>query len=300
MATAYGHKWGQIIGNLVESSIREILQEISNKYDLYLDFKRKRAARKGLKVAWQDRNGNSHDLDYVLERGGTDETRGDPAAFIETAWRRYTKHSRNKSQEIEGAILALAETYSHLKPFLGVILAGVFTKGALEQLRSRGFIVAYFPYESILHAFAAVGIDASFDEGTGEKEFLKKIKSFAALPPAAVKKIRMTLLNPARVGKEKSELVPPDKPPLEDFLAALDKSLSRRVQGVTVAVLHGSPKQMPTAAEAIAYIQGYTDSHGTGESVLKYEIYVRYNTGDGIQGTFNHKDDAIRFLKNFA
>ncbi len=54
MATAYGHKWGQIIGNLVESSIREILQEIAERYELYLDFKRKRAARKGLKVAWQD------------------------------------------------------------------------------------------------------------------------------------------------------------------------------------------------------------------------------------------------------
>jgi hypothetical protein len=72
------------------------------------------------------------------------------------------------------------------------------------------------------------------------------------------------------------------------------------VQGVTVAVLHGGPKQIPTVKEAIAYIQGYTDARGTEESVLKYEIYVRYNTGDGIQGTFNHKDDAIRFLKNFA
>ena len=46
--------------------------------------------------------------DYVLERGGTDTVRGLPAAFIETAWRRYTKHSRNKAQEIQGAVLALA------------------------------------------------------------------------------------------------------------------------------------------------------------------------------------------------
>ncbi len=58
--------------------------------------------------------------------------------------------------------------------------------------------------------------------------------------------------------------------------------------------------QMPTVAEAIGYIQGYRDAGGTEESVLKYEIYARYNTGDGIQGIFNHKEDAIRFLKNFA
>jgi len=46
--------------------------------------------------------------DHVLERGGTDAMRGVPAAFIETGWRRCTKHSRNKAQEIQGAVLALA------------------------------------------------------------------------------------------------------------------------------------------------------------------------------------------------
>jgi hypothetical protein len=47
-------------------------------------------------------------------------------AFIETAWRRYTRHSRNKAQEIEGAIGPLAETFAHARPFLGAILAGQF------------------------------------------------------------------------------------------------------------------------------------------------------------------------------
>ena len=45
--------------------------------------------------------GNVHDLDYVFEQGGTEATIGQPKAFIEIAWRRYTKHSRNKAQEIQ-------------------------------------------------------------------------------------------------------------------------------------------------------------------------------------------------------
>jgi hypothetical protein len=62
---------------------------------------------------------------------------GMPAAFIETAWRRYTKHSRNKAQEIQGAIMPLVETYMKAGPFIGAVLAGVFTKGALMALNSH-------------------------------------------------------------------------------------------------------------------------------------------------------------------
>ena len=80
-----------------------------------------------------DLNGNEHDLDFVLERGGTATKRGIPVAFIETAWRRYTKHSRNKAQEIQGAIVPLFETYKRYHPLMGAILAGDFTPGALTN-----------------------------------------------------------------------------------------------------------------------------------------------------------------------
>jgi hypothetical protein len=169
VAESFAHKWGQTIGNLLQESLRELLQSVADRHGLYLDYQRTRAARTGKKVTWKDRYGNSHDLDYVFERGGTDTVLGLPAAFIETAWRRYTKHSRNKAQEIEGAVRTLADTYSHLRPFLGIILAGVFTQGSLDQLRSRDFQVVYLPYDAIVDAFVAVGIDASFDEHTKER-----------------------------------------------------------------------------------------------------------------------------------
>jgi hypothetical protein len=294
MAESFAHKWGQIVGNLFQASIRALLQETADQHGLYLDYQRQRAARPGKQVTWQDRHGNVHDLDYVLERGGTETVRGVPAAFIETAWRRYTKHSRNKAQEIQGAVLALAEAYSHLCPFLGIVLAGVFTKGSLDQLRSCGFTVAYVPYDTLIRAFATAGINAAFDEHTQEKEFRQKIRQFAALSSREVASIKRSLLHPSR---RKGAI---DKPPLAEFMAALNASLVRGVQGVTVVVLHGQPQHLATAHEAIAYLQNYPDTQGCPAPASKYEVHVRYNTGDVIDAVFQQKADALKFLQSFS
>lgn len=167
MAHAPGHRFGQIIGDMLELAIRPPLIDVARKHGLYLDWKHERPARNGRKlVKWTDSKRNEHDLDYVLEAGGSEDTQGTPKAFIEIAYRRYTKHSRNKAQEIQGAITPLAETYSDHHPFLGVVLAGVFTSRSLAQLRSHNFGVLYFPFDSIVKAFKAVNIDAFFDEDT--------------------------------------------------------------------------------------------------------------------------------------
>ncbi|RZK66960.1 MAG: DNA methylase, partial [Pedobacter sp.] len=146
MAESLSHKFGQIIGDLLEMAIIPSLKEFTDANNLYLDKKGKRLARTGTKVSWFDLKNNKHDLDYVIERNGSDGELGDPIAFIEIAWRRYTKHSRNKAQEIQGAIMPLVEKYHNLSPFKGVILAGNFTNGSLDQLTSNGFNVLYFPY----------------------------------------------------------------------------------------------------------------------------------------------------------
>ena len=127
MAESLAHRWGQIIGDGFEMFVRNVLGEVAQRHGLYLDFKRPRKTRGGQgKVTWQDGYGNKHDLDYVLERGGTEETLGVPIAFVESAWRRYTKHSKNKVQEIEAAVMPIALTFSRHQPFCGAVLAGEF------------------------------------------------------------------------------------------------------------------------------------------------------------------------------
>ena len=124
MAESLAHRWGQIIGDAFEMFVRNILGEVAQRHGLYLDFKQPRATRGGQgKVTWQDGYGNKHDLDYVLERGGTEDTLGVPIAFIESAWRRYTKHSKNKVQEIEAAVMPIALTFARHQPFCGAVVA---------------------------------------------------------------------------------------------------------------------------------------------------------------------------------
>ena len=181
MAKSYSHKFGQIIGDLLELAIQPYLYKFAKSHNLFLDKQGQRLARPGKKVSWTDERGNKHDLDFVLERGGTETQLGIPVAFIETAWRRYTKHSRNKAREIQSAIIPLSEKYQAHSPFIGVVLAGVFTKGALAQLKSLKFGVLYFPYDSILETFKKFGINAAFDENTTEPEFKRKISAWNKL-----------------------------------------------------------------------------------------------------------------------
>ncbi len=286
MAQSPAHRFGQIIGEVLEAAIRPIVDAVAAEQGLYLDAKGPRPARGGKrKVAWVDGQGNTHDLDYVLEAGGTADTLGTPRAFIEIAWRRYTKHSRNKAQEIQGAIIPLAERYRDAHPFLGVVLAGVFTAGALTQLRSLGFHVLYFPYESVIAAFAAVGIDAAFDEDTPDIQLKRKIAQI------------YVKLNPARRERIAAFLRQRHDAELARFTTALRTSLTRRITTVYVLPLHGAPRTLGHVAEAIAFIESFDEST-PGKPFARYEIDVRYSNGDEIRGQFKDKETAITFLRS--
>lgn len=284
MAQSPSHRFGQIIGDLLERAIRPILEAVAENLRLYLDGKGKRKARAAKhKVAWVDGKGNTHDLDYVFESGGSDEQFGLPRAFIEIAWRRYTKHSRNKAQEIQGAILPLAERYSECHPFLGVVLGGVFTAGSLNQLRSHGFTVLYFPYESIVAAFASVGIDAAFDEGTPDSSLRKKVGQYGKLNPAQQERIAVFLRKH-------------HKADIEAFVSSLQITLTRRIETVYVLPLHGTARTLGNVSEAIAFIESFDESKP--DTVLaRYEVGVRYSNGDEIRGQFKDKMTAVAFLR---
>ena len=81
MAISPAHRFGQEIGLLLEEIIKPLLAEFTHRHDLYLDAKGPRgAARPGNKVTWTDKYGNTHDLDFVIERDGTADQRGRPLA----------------------------------------------------------------------------------------------------------------------------------------------------------------------------------------------------------------------------
>ena len=297
MAESLAHRWGQIIGDVFEQFVRDMLLSVAEKHALYLDYKKPRRARVNLggrdlsKVTWRDSYGNRHDLDYVLERGGTEDALGVPVAFIESAWRRYTKHSKNKVQEIEAAVVPIALTFSRHQPFCGAVLAGEFTRSALAQLESKGFSVLHIPYTSILEAFQEVGIDASSaDAITSEVEFRGKIQQWEKLSqPATTERFLKVLyrLHATEIAK---------------FHLSLEASLLRGVVSVRLAVLRGHTIECSDVESAITYLIEEEKSYRMredGEQREMYEIVIRFNNGAKIEATFPTRQEAIGFLRTF-
>lgn len=294
MAESLAHRWGQIIGDVFEMFVRSILADIARRYDLYFDFKRPRKARGGQgKVTWQDGFGNKHDLDYVLERGGTEETRGVPVAFIESAWRRYTKHSKNKVQEIEAAVMPVAVTFSRYQPFLGAVLAGEFTRSALLQLESKGFGVVHVPYHSILAAFGELGVDASSEDGvagTTEEQFRDKIAKWNALQQPQSTDLLLSKLHTLH------------QRDIAHFTERLDAAIIRRVNSVRLTVLRGHSVECSNVESAVAYLIEEERSYRVreaGEQREAFEVQVRFNNGAKIDATFPRRAEAISFLRSF-
>jgi hypothetical protein len=164
-----GHKLGQMVGDFFQKFVDTVLaarlEKVAIEHNLYLDRQGLRPAVRGnlKKVSWKDNQGNDHDLDFVLERGGTTEKQGRPVAFIEAAWRRYTKQTRNKVNEIEGALLPLRDSHRTCR-FCGAVVAGAWSRPGLEQFRSHRIEVVHISYQDLIAAFQIKGLNLDYAE----------------------------------------------------------------------------------------------------------------------------------------
>jgi hypothetical protein len=264
MAESPSHRFGQEIGNLLEEIVEPILRDFCKKHKLFLDVKGSRGkARVGKKVTWEDKYGNVHDLDFVIER--------------------YTKHSRNKAQEIQGAILPIAERHEWDRPFLGAVIAGVFTDASVKQMESVGFTVLYISYVSIVKAFKSVGIDVAFDEETEDKVFRRCVRKIEKLPKYKRNEV-------------KNHLVAANKEAIDAFSKKLGESLDKLVDRVVVIPLYGDENVFNDISAAIMFVSNHDVAGDHGE-FKKFEIVVRYTNGDAITASFSTKNKAVSFLE---
>lgn len=284
MAKSQSHKLGEQIGNFFEEAMQEPIKQFALKNNLYFDTFGQREARPSKKVTWEDVNGNKHDLDYVLERNGSDTHIGDPMAFIELAWRRYTKHSKNKAQEIYGAVNPIANKYNYLQPFKGAILSGDFTLKSLEQLRSQGFEVLYIPFDTIVRVFKKHNLDIYFDEDTTDIECEKIISRWNRLPKKKLNAVMQTLYQDCEIE-------------IKQFVENLRTAINRRIKHIYILPLHGEGVQKTDVNSAVDFINAYNQNFVTA-SLEVIHIAVVYNNGTNIEGNFKTKGDAISFLKN--
>ena len=288
MAASPSHKFGQELGNLLEDLVLNKillprLLEFTKSKNYYLDWQKDRKARKGKKVTWNDKYGNTHDLDFVIEANGTEDLIGRPLAFIEAAWRRYTKHSKNKAQEIQGAILPIRELYELSAPFIGVILAGEFTEPSLRQLENNRFAVLYIPYDDVIKAFEFININISFDEDTEDSDYVSAIQQIAEI---SIKKKTELLDSLIKISFDN----------IEAFMNKLRAALERYIISVAILPLFGNRHEFPSVEDEIKKLENLDINHPIG-TFAKFEVIVDYNNNDIIRASFSEKESLITFLK---
>lgn len=286
MADAPGHLIGQYIGNALEAAVEPFLRELADKHDLYLDKIGPRpGVRTGRLLKWTDDLGNSHSLDYVLERGGTSTKQGNPAAFIEAAWRRYTKHSRAKAQEMQGALLPIVAKWANVAPVPAAIVAGVWTADALEQMRSSGFVLLHIPFDTIIEVFAEYGIDVEgFGDKTPDDYWQIQVDAYVGLTAEQRELLHATL-------RARSDV--------ETFVDELERRMIRTVERVVVTPLHGTASEFKDVASAIELVMNYSQIESP-HPFIRFEIRIVYSNGDKIEATFANGIDATGFLETFA
>jgi hypothetical protein len=287
--TAPGHKLGQMIGNFFEAIISANLERVAKKHGLYLDRKGLRPGVRGTKrkLTWADSEGNRHDLDYVFERGGTADKLGRPVAFVEMAWRRYTKHSRNKTGEIEGALLHLRDSHRSCL-FSGVVLAGEYTGGGIQQLRSHGIAVLHLPYSAMIAAFQTKGIDLDYPENASASRKRGLVSAWA----------RLTKTELAEIAVHFEEAV---RPQVEEFILKLEAGIARRIESISVVGLYGRTSMVKTIAEALQAVRVFREDDLSGVRFAKFEVVVRMGDGSEIVGrAFPTKEAVIQFLEQFG
>ena len=281
------HRFGQIIGDILEETIIDYLRPVADHYSLYLDFCHPRSARNGRKdVRWDDINGNTHKLDIVMEKNGDESRQGEPRVFIEIAWCRYTKHSKNKAQEISGAIRPLIDKYNKFSPFFGAIVAGEFTQNSINQMKSEGFEVVYIPINVIVSAFNVAGIDAYWEENTPEHVIQEKVDAFAKLDKCETRRIM-------------EKLVQLTHESFSRFMKKLCDSLERTIVSVRIVSIFGEENTFSNVPEACDFIVKYNEGSGKLD-FLGFELYIRYSNGDKHDAKYADRSKAIAFLRSIS
>jgi hypothetical protein len=282
--TSLGHKLGQVVGEFFESYFAESLGELAKAHGLYCDAKGYRPKVRGRrkKVTWLDSDGNPHDLDYVFEYNGSAEVQGQPAAFIELAWRRYTKHSRNKAGEIEGALVHLGNTFRGA--FTGAILGGEWTATSITQLHSHRIPVLHIPFDIIADTFATKKVDLRYAENANSEVKLAILRAWDNLSQQDKRELEEEFGR--RIHKQ-----------YEHFKSNLIVALTRRAVQVRLFLLYGEELNFTSVSEAIEALNSAEELPKSQYPLLRFEIHIRFDNGTHMDGNFATKSESLDFLR---
>ncbi|CAH0417566.1 hypothetical protein KAR50_00450 [Periweissella fabaria] len=288
MANSPSHVLGTAIGGLFEDTLKYYLKDLADADNLFMDYQHPRIARNNKKkVTWKDNKNNSHDLDIVLEKNGSEEKLGKPVAFIEMAWRRYTKHSKNKAEEIGDVLTALNETFSSTKPFFGAVIVGEWTRSAILQLESKGIVVAEIQYKNFVNTIKSItNIDIGTEEDTSEDDLQKKATDLVE-----------HLSKEQNKEKVIKKIIDDNSLTLKKFKIGLQNHLQRQIAEIVVSTLYGQPKNFSDITTAVNYLNAET-SPDSSLPIDHIYIMIKYNNGSEVTGRYKTVPETIQFLNN--
>ncbi|MDP2564407.1 hypothetical protein [Pseudoalteromonas marina] len=260
MAKSPAHKIGQLIGHMLEEIFEPLLREVSTKTDTYLDKTNiDRPSRTSKTLMHIDDQGNNHGLDFVYERFGDDNNEGLPIGFIECAWRRYTKHSKNKVQEIHSAIESLAMKHKSYSPFKGAILSGHYSEPSLQQLKSQGYTIIHIPYETVIEAYEYAGFDIAYDSETVLEDLLYKGISIDGLSETDINKIRSYIFKACHIG-------------IYDFIHTLIGSLTKQIELINITPVIEQSYNFTEPLETLKWLTSSNNIHNRSINLIDLEI----------------------------
>jgi hypothetical protein len=257
-----GHKLGQLVGDWFEQYfVLPMLEDVARRLMLYLDHRFQKRTARGDKLIWRDEEGNAVDYDFVLELGGTDEQLGIPVAFLESFWRRGSRHSKDKARDDSGKLLPMRLVHPTAR-FLGIVAGGDFTAPARELIRSRNIDLFFVPKEKIIDAFRAVKLEMDYPDRASEEVKNRLASEFDR---------KMKLATRKKAAKELCDLI--GRPAITSYAARVSAALGALPQEIRIGAMRSSkPKVFDTITEAAAFLDTPEfDFSAPAESYL-YEI----------------------------
>ncbi len=288
MAEAPGHLLGQLIGGTLELATEPVLRDIASKHGFHVDAKGARpGVRDGRLLSLLDSHGNKHDLDFVIERGDTQSGAGAYVAFVECAWRRFTKHSKAKAQEIQGAVLPLISRWAAVGPVPAAIVAGRWSRPSIKQLETSGFVILQLDFDTTVEVFGKFGINIKGPENVQAE---KVPDSFWAAQVHIFQQ-----LSDRDLTRLSEKLRQANGDDFVSFAAELVSRIVRTVAHVKFHPVHGRSYEMNSIEEAISAVHAYDLS--LTHPLIRYEFEVVYTNQDIIKGSYSSLEAAEDFLR---
>lgn len=243
-----------------------LLESVAKRLDLYLDCRFKERSCRGEKILWKDIDGNDVDYDFVLELGGSADKQGIPVAFVETFWRRGSRHSKDKARDDSGKLLPMRNTYPTAR-FVSILALGDFTAPAKQYVSSRDIKLFYIPKAKAVEAFKKNNLIIDYPDKMVEPEKLKLVekfeKDFTEKAKSAVEK-----------ALKESVGLSSFKAYQDDFNAALS-ALPQEIR--IVRSLHSVPVVFTNIRDAAEFLK--TPTFGDDVDSTTYHYYVQYSDG---------------------